>query len=394
MKYSVKLLLYKQKSDGTHSIYIRIIINRKPKYIFTNHNIEKAFWDEKNQKVKESHPSAEIINTDIFDQKNKILADIVSTRLKGESTTSALVKQKSKEGITGNDYFAFVESYSKATATKRAGGTTENYRKHSERLKKYHLQLEGKPEDGIPDLPFEAITENYLTKYELFLRKEVGPNYTFMLLRSIRTIFNAARKRGITNHYPFKVYELPQYLPPEKDILTLAELDYLERIADGTETVQKNKKYKSKGYHRIIQTAVYFLLGAYTGLRVSDWFQFNVSKHIRNNEVLLRAGKNKEWITMPVSNRLKRNLERIKNTPLTIYEQDLRDELRVIFPKKKVMTHTARHTFAVTMCAERGVSCEACATLMGITFETCADNYYKVTPLKIKTETLQAWKDI
>jgi integrase len=60
--------------------------------------------------------------------------------------------------------------------------------------------------------------------------------------------------------------------------------------------------------------------------------------------------------------------------------------------KKRITTHTGRHTFAITMCAEAGISAETCAELMGITIATCVNNYYRVTNRKIDKECLGAWK--
>jgi integrase len=65
--------------------------------------------------------------------------------------------------------------------------------------------------------------------------------------------------------------------------------------------------------------------------------------------------------------------------------------LKQLFKGKKITTHCARHTFAITMCAEAGISAETCAELMAITLKTCVDNYYKVTNLKIDKECEEAW---
>jgi integrase len=95
---------------------------------------------------------------------------------------------------------------------------------------------------------------------------------------------------------------------------------------------------------------------------------------------------------MPVIGRLARHLERIKNCPFTISEQEVNRTLKDLFPKKKIRTHGCRHTFAITWCAERGISAETCSELMGIKLQTCVDNYYKITNIKIDKECLGAWK--
>src|SRR5690606_14998847 len=116
----------------------------------------------------------------------------------------------------------------------------------------------------------EEITPDYLRSYETHLRTEgIKGNYVHKLLVGVRTLFNAAIKRDIIKCYPFKSFELPTYRPPVKDFLSVEELKEMEVIAD-----------QSTGRKKI--TAIYFLLGCYTGLRVSDWYTFDPIKHVQD----------------------------------------------------------------------------------------------------------------
>ena len=60
---SVKALLYKskKKADGRFPIVIRVIKNRKPKYIYIEW-IEEKFWDENRLQVKTSYPNSKRLN--------------------------------------------------------------------------------------------------------------------------------------------------------------------------------------------------------------------------------------------------------------------------------------------------------------------------------------------
>lgn len=375
MKHSVKLLLWKQANKiGHFPIYLRIIVNSKVRYISTGYAIAKHQWDAKSSLVKPSHPNADLINKDIGAMLSKALADIVDKKIKGQPVNAELIKQSSSSKISGSNYFDFVDKYREEIKNKRQSSTIENYKKHTLKLELYH---------GSRALHFEEITPDYLAGFENDLLATVGINYTYMVIRTIRTMFNAAIKRSLTTYYPFKVYEMLEYTAPDKDVATMDEVKKFDKFADqATHPADK-------------QTAIYFLLGCLTGLRVSDWFKFDPTKHIRKGEVLLRAKKNKEWVTMPVNDLLQRNLKRIALNPITIYEQDFNNRLKDICKKlgikKKFTTHSGRHTFAVTMCAEKGISAETCAELMGITVQTCVDNYYRVTPEKIRIETARAW---
>lgn len=374
MKYSVKLLLYTHQANahGQYPIYIRITINRQQSYISTGHFIDKKFWDEKAEQVKGGHMQAPLINPDITSRKQAIIMVIVDYQVKGQQITASALKALVAKNVDLHNLFDFAEAYHKEVHHKRSAGTHRQYRKYMKIIEGYH---------GSRALTFEEITHDYLIKFEAYLRgKKFGGNYIHNIWKNLKALFNAARKRKIITCYPFDTYENPIYAAPTKDYLTFKELDNLEKIADTTTNPTTR------------QTTVYFLLGSYTGLRVSDWRQFDLNKHVKDGRLYIRAKKNGEWVTMPVIGRLARHLERVKHCNLTITEQEMNRTLKQIMPGKKITTHTGRHTFAITLCGERGISAETCAELMGITLKTCVENYYRITNRKIDAECFKAWE--
>lgn len=373
IKYTVKLLLFDQPNDrGWKPVYIRITINRKRSYIATGHFLPAKVWDEKNERIKDGHPGGEDTNIDITTRKQAVIKKIVAHQVRGESVTALQIKKSFASNQ--HNIFDFCDSFIKEVKHKRRPGTLDNYKKHLKVLSEYHSSR---------DLTFEEMTREYLIDFEEHLRAKVGANYIYAIWKTLKTFFNAAKKRSIITVYPFDTYENPEYTAPVKDYLTLAELDMLEEIADTTID------------NTIRQTAVYALLGCYSGLRLSDWLQFDYDKHVRDGQIFLRANKNGEDIVMPIMERLGRALERVRVTPLTIVEQVLNRTLKIlahmIGTKKKLTTHCMRHTFAITMCAEMNISAETAAELMGITLQTCVENYYKVTQKKIRDEVTKAW---
>lgn len=375
-KYSIKLLLWQHDSNAKsdYPIYIRITIDRQVRYLATGYHIPESQWDSKNEMVKTSHPMCDTINADITSKKHAIAKAIVDKSMKAEVVTASQIKDQFSSGKNLHNFFDFVDSFVKEVQRKRRPGTLENYRKHTLRLELYH---------GSRSLSFEQIDHQFLAAYEEKLREKVGSNYTHALFKTMRTIFNAAIRRGLITHYPFRTYENPKYEAPQKDYLTLKELDKFEQFADTTKDPV------------LRQTAVYFLLGCYTGLRISDWTKFDLSNNVKDGRIYLRATKNNEWITMPVVSRFKRHIARIRKTALLIEEPTINEKLKKIAKEKEISkyitSHTARHTFAITMCAEQGISSETCAELMGITVKTAVENYYRVTNRKIDKEALAAW---
>jgi site-specific recombinase XerD len=378
MANKIKLIHWTYDPDpfGNMPIYLKMRVNGKTKYKSTGYYIPEKAWDAKNQRVKDSYPLAEDINTSILDTKASALKKIVGDQVRGVESTATQVKQTFDK--PRNDIFVFTDGWIETVRNKRAEGTVDNYVKHLNKLELFN---------GSRQLNFEDITKEFLSRYENWMAETIEGNYIHAIWKTLRTFFNAAILDGVTTHYPFATYENPVYEAPDKDYLTLQELDIFEKYLD---TWVLAPIFKEAG--------IYLLLGCYTGLRVSDWRKFDLKKNISNGRIFLRAQKNGERVTMQVNAPFARNMKRMEYFSYEIAEQTLNEKARMLIAAagidKYVSSHTGRHTFAITLCAELGISCETCAELMGITVKTCAENYYVVTNRKIDRETSAAWVEL
>lgn len=378
IKYSLRYILWKHDKNRflQYPIYLRITINRQTKYIASGIFVGKKSWEPKSELII-NHGNADELNADLFTRKQTIIRAIVERQLKKEQITSGQIKELFSGNKNMHDFFQFADQFIMEVKSKRAPGMIENYNKVLNKVEQFN---------SLRSLYFEEITHDFLVRFETWLRESLSENYVHAIWKILKTFFNAARKRGLITHYPFSSYDNPKYNAPDKDYLTLAEIKEIEKIADRTKD------------HTVKQSAVYFLLGCYSGLRVSDWYRFDMAKHIRNGELLLRAKKNKEWVTMPVHKALKKNFDRMKELKLTISDVEinrtLKDIAKMIGCNKKITCHTSRHSFAITMCLNRGLSSEVAAELMGINLSTFVNNYSQITRKKIFDEAIKAWKNI
>lgn len=383
-KYTVVLLLKKNKknSKGQYPIYLRITVDRKASFISTGHFIPEKYWDNRNEQVKEDYAFAPEINTDILQKKKEVMANFIEAGVKGQSKSSKEIKDQSVLGSRKNDLFLFADKFIQEVKNKRSDSTREIWRKHLLKLETFI---------GAREINFEDITAEYLSRFEDYLlnkgvvhRKDDSSNYAHAIIKTIRRFFTAAIKKGITAHYPFSEYEMPEYTPGDKDHLTLQELDKWTKFYKQTKTLK--------------EPALYFLFGCYSGLRISDWYLFDIKKRVHANYISLRAKKNGEWITVPLYDRLKFVIDEMRKVPLTLPEPVLNRQFKKVASQAKINKHISSHcgrkTFAVTICLERGVSSETAAELMGITLDTFVKSYSKVTPAKIRNETTQAWKGL
>lgn len=377
---SVKLVHYTKKKNarGLAPIWLRIYIDGKESYISTGHYIHKSQWDKTGEKVK-NHPLQDDINTDILQRKKEALESLVSARVKGERSSTTALKGKLQ---AKNDFFIFCENQISALRNKRAKLTIGNYEKHLRKLETFV---------GARELALHSITRELLTDFENWIydntasRKE-SSNYAFAIMKTMRTFIKMALADKLIDHDPFQRYQMPEETPGDKDHLSFQELttwtNYYKRCTDPV----------------LKECALYFLFGCYSGMRISDWTKFDLKKNVHKDYVMLRATKNGEPVVTPLTNRFRFVLNEMKQWPLTLEEPTLNEKFKVIAAackiNKHLSSHCARKTFAVTMCLERGISSETAATMMGITLDTFVKSYSRVTPEKIKLETLKAWKGL
>lgn len=385
--YTLRLMLWEHNTNrfGLYPIYLKITVNRKTSYKSTGHFVSKKDWDEKNEKVRPGYANAMLVNARITSLKSDWEKQIISNQLKGRVISAVGIKKGSSKDLT--NIFEYVDHLivEQKKKKKKSKGTLENYRKHLLKLEEFH---------GGRTLSFEEIDVTFLGNYEAWLHGHINfrkedpqKNYIHAIWKTLKTWFNAAKREGITSNYPFGQYENPTYVAPDKEHLNMEELKLMEEFADTT----ANPVLK--------ECAIYFLFGCYSGLRISDWYRFNFKEHVKGNKIRIRPAKTKnKWVEMDISIPLKRNFKRMKAVPLTLEEQTINEKLKVIAAKqniKKYLTsHSARGSFAVTICLNNRVSSETTADLMGITLDTFVKNYSEVTQEKIDNETREAWKNL
>lgn len=384
-KYTLRFILWEHNANknGLFPVYLKITVNRKTSYKSTGHFASKKDWDDKNEKLKSAYPNYTSINAKLSTLKNEWEKQIIFNQLKGISISAASVKKSFGKDLT--NIFEYVDQLIINQKGKKSDNTLENYRKHLLKLENFN---------NSRTLSFDDIDINFLGRYERWLREHINfrkedsqKNYIHAIWKTLKTWFNAAKKEGLISHYPFDRYENPVYVAPDKDHLNAKELKLMEDFADST----KDPVLK--------ECAVYFLFGCYSGLRISDWYRFNFKEHVKGNKIRIRPAKTKnKWVEMIISKPLERNFKRMKAVQLTLKEPTINEKLKVIAEKAKInkylTSHSARGSFAVTICLGNKISSETAAELMGITLETFVKNYSEVTQEKIDNETKEAWQNL
>ena len=95
---SIKVVLRreKRKKDGTYPLALRIIKDRKPKYIHLGQSVDDKHWDEITGKVHKSHPNSVRLNNLILKKLAEANNTAIELDTREEFVSSKRSKTKSK----------------------------------------------------------------------------------------------------------------------------------------------------------------------------------------------------------------------------------------------------------------------------------------------------------
>ena len=355
--YSIKLLLYtsKKKNDGSSPLVIRMISNRKAKYIYLGYYLQPEEWDEKKARVKKTHPNSTRLNLRIQQKLTEVNKMILIAEEDNMQITNIQLKEKIRNQNLSSFFRLAIE-----------------YEKDLEKLKKYNQLSSDKPRinhfkkflEGN-DINFTQISIPLLKRFMIDLQVTRGVNeWTVMNhLVVIRTIFNRAIGLGLVDpkYYPFGPGKIQIKFPESVKIgLNEEEVKKLAEI--------KLAPFSAAWHARNIWLCSFYL----AGIRISDvvklnWTDFN------DGRLVYIMGKNKKIVSLKVPEKINEILAMYQTKEncskfifpylLNANEADakklqtavrnanciINDQLRVIGNslgiKKKLSMHISRHTF-------------------------------------------------
>ncbi|HBX63651.1 site-specific integrase [Empedobacter sp.] len=260
---SIKLVLRTNQEDKTgHSpLYIRLIKDRKTKFIVTGIKLKENEWDDVKQKVKRNYPNSTRMNA-FLSQK---IADAEAMVADNERKRGNISAKRLKEAIKGKDIKNFFEYAYERCERVRGNVSPQTYKAYKMNIQKFEKFL------GTNEIYFEDITVTVLNDYVNFMSNRLKNGSTTMhyALNILAIMFkDAIREEVISlNTYPFASVRI------KKDKST--------RLFLNKEQIEQLKNHKSS----FGQTDTYFrdmfIFSCYAGgLRFSDvvtlqWKNYN-----------------------------------------------------------------------------------------------------------------------
>jgi integrase/recombinase XerD len=318
---SSKIILYtsKKKKDGTHPLVLRIIQNRKPRYIFLKHWIKKTDWNEVESRVRKSHPNNQRLNNLLIKKLAEAGDVVIENETKQKIFSSGSVKKQLLGFNSNTTFFQFAAEYINDLFKQKKYTVAGPERSRIKRFRDFFNNT---------DISFTEVNVASLNKFKVHLVADGMSKKSVMNhLITIRTLFNKAIKEGIADKslYPFggdkikvqRVDGLKIGLEKE-ELQAIIDLDY----------PANSQKWHTRN--------IYLISFFFAGARISDVLKMKWSD-VHSGRLNYQMGKN----TKPVSIKIPDQAQQILDAYL-IDKQFPDDyvfpDLKIADPKDKLAT--------------------------------------------------------
>lgn len=268
----------KKNSAGEHPLYLRLIKDRKSKYISIGQYLKPEHWDEENKRVRKNHPNSQRLNNYIAQKISEAQGIALELEISDKYVPTRIVKDHIL-GRTSESFFTFSKRFLIQKETNDAVGTYNNFNNVVSKVRQF---------SNGHDLMFDDITINWLKNFETYLRTECKnkTNTIHKDLKIIRRIINEAISEEIFPYAknPFLRYKLKTE-ETQKNYLTDEELNALEML----QLIPGSPKELSRNL---------FVFACYAaGLRVSDVLQLRW-KNYDDEKITVKTQKTNSMISV------------------------------------------------------------------------------------------------
>ena len=385
---STKVLLRKSKllKNGEHPIVLRVIKDRKTKFIFTGLSCPLELWDFKTNKPSKKHPNK--FDLDVFISQKMVEAQNVILKLENEQKdySSEQIKKKYKNASKKTTFFTFTDEIVSNLEKANKIGNAKMYKDTKRAISKFRNER---------DLSFTDIDNSFLKKFEqMFLEREVTGNSISVHMRTIRSIFNKAISEGYCKKesYPFDEYKISKLQTTTiKRALTkeqMLKIMNLKLESNSKFITPKNIflfSYYNRGmnfkdmamlkwsdikegrmtYARAKTGKVYNIGILKPAIEILNYYK-KITGDKKDNYVFPFLNKEKHITPMQIDNRIK------KTTKMT--NSDLKEIAKLCKIDLNLTTYVARHSYATIM-KRSGVSTSLISESLGHNTEKTTQVY-------------------
>lgn len=356
--------------SGSHSVCIRLIINRRKKDLSLRIYVKPNDWVFAKNIVKQSDPKSL--------RKNKLIRKYIN---KAENIVDDCFFNN--EILTFDDFERklFNKEYSDASFVEFVNDELADKNYSAETLKTYLTQIT-KLQRFKKKLAFSEINKSFIERYKRFMIEKLGNNSNTAnkSLSMLKTFVNWGVEQKLIKENPFNSIKITKG-KGKREHLNIYELNKLEKLYTENDL----------GY-RQLNVLRYFLFVCYTGLRYTDIKNLKYS-HIkkrlfRDGEIDfidLKMHKTGLDVSIPIIKKAKDLMPKKYTKNQLVFKvlsnqktnQYLKEIIKLAKIDKNITFHSARHTLATTG-LEMGIPIEVVSKILGHTEIKMTQIYAKV----------------
>jgi integrase/recombinase XerD len=231
MASSIKLILRKKPNkEGLFPLVFRITKNRKSTYLYAGHYIEEKYWDDKNRRIKKSHPNSVRLNNLLVKKLAEASDTIIDLQSNNKEVSSKQIKKQLAKPFGEESFNSVSKKYLSELETNK-----KLTRLSSDKPRVNHVINFA----GSDNLSFKEINEDFLKEFITYLKvkRKNSPRSITNNLVVIRTLFNIAIRQGIVDSklYPFGKSKIRIKFPEtEKVGLSTSEVQKIQHLQNLT----------------------------------------------------------------------------------------------------------------------------------------------------------------
>jgi len=282
---------------GEQPICLVVIIDRKVSYKSTGYSIGSKYWDASKQRIKPSHPNCVEWNS-ALEQK---LSEVKSLYSNLDKTSRPTVKAISNAIMLGDTFKAIAEQYEAVFRDNGQIGTANRYKTNIRLIEK-----------SYPVIKIGEMNNAWVISFKKNLEKTYAPNTIVSRLRFVNAIINKAVADSLYPYNPMATAKKGSYKPPQKQTLTMQEIDRLYKYTTTNDWKRIAKLTALFSYYCVGARFKDVLL-----MHKSALYDEDGTQRIRwtANKTMHTTG---EIIDIPVSHRLQHIIKQLDNNGATL----------------------------------------------------------------------------
>lgn len=296
-------------------------------FVNSTYIINKKYWNIKKNEIKGSDSTSKNHKVDLLNLEHHILESFAIANNQGIQITKEWIQfeiEKHFGRVNQPQHMSFLQyyewyitNYSKmplpTSGKPLAKSSVKTYKSHFKLIKRFN--------DEIYPLSYEKITIDFYEDYLNFLCDlEKSTNYIGSQIKTLKTIMNTSFE---LNYHSNTDYKKRAFKKPTEEVFNIALSEHeLNSMFHLNFTTFKSKKLKNGltlTSKTLLSARDLFLIGANTGLRVSDFNKLTKSNFIiieNKNYIKVKTKKTNQSVTIPINPIVQSILNRYNDSEL------------------------------------------------------------------------------